>query len=333
MLYLLAIVLPPVAVLVAGKPFQALLNLLLTLLFYFPGLIHALFVVHNHYADKRTDRLIAATSAAGVPAAAANGRPSAAPPGPGARPWYRTKRFLIGAPVLAVVILAIVGAALAPPADPEDDGGLTAGTVANDTSRAISTAAPASATTEPAPTPSPTPEPTPEPPIVLEGSGDDVIDVVPAGPRLARITGNAAGAYFGMIPYTGSERGSSLVNTTDPYEGIVPIDFLEGEATDSIEVQATGPWRIELLPLSAARPIDGALSGTGDEVIRVVGSPDRAFITGNAEGAYFGVRPWGGSPSISMVNTTDPYEGRVRVPDDTLFLEIKAIGAWEITFE
>lgn len=36
MLYLLCL-LPPVAVLVAGKPIQAVLNLVLTLLFYVPG--------------------------------------------------------------------------------------------------------------------------------------------------------------------------------------------------------------------------------------------------------------------------------------------------------
>ena len=58
MLYLVAIFLPPVAVLLCGKPFQAIVNLVLTLLFYVPGLIHAVLVVNNHYADKRTDRLV-----------------------------------------------------------------------------------------------------------------------------------------------------------------------------------------------------------------------------------------------------------------------------------
>jgi len=37
---------------------QALLNLVLTILLWIPGAVHALFVVHNHLADKRTDRLI-----------------------------------------------------------------------------------------------------------------------------------------------------------------------------------------------------------------------------------------------------------------------------------
>ena len=60
MLYLVAVLLPPLAVLLCGKPFQALINVVLTVLFYVPGLIHAIFVVHNHYADQRNARLIRA---------------------------------------------------------------------------------------------------------------------------------------------------------------------------------------------------------------------------------------------------------------------------------
>ncbi|MFJ7754614.1 YqaE/Pmp3 family membrane protein [Peribacillus muralis] len=53
MLYVIAILFPPLAVLLAGKPISAVINLILTLFFYIPGLIHALFVVHDKKADKR----------------------------------------------------------------------------------------------------------------------------------------------------------------------------------------------------------------------------------------------------------------------------------------
>jgi len=53
MLYLLAVVLPPVAVLLVGKPIQALLNLILTLFFWLPGAIHAILVVNDKKADQR----------------------------------------------------------------------------------------------------------------------------------------------------------------------------------------------------------------------------------------------------------------------------------------
>ena len=50
---LLAILLPPVAVLFTGKPIQALLNLGLCFLLFVPGVIHAWGVVSDRKADKR----------------------------------------------------------------------------------------------------------------------------------------------------------------------------------------------------------------------------------------------------------------------------------------
>jgi uncharacterized membrane protein YqaE (UPF0057 family) len=55
---LIAILLPPLAVLMCGKPFQFLLNLVLTLIFWVPGMIHALLVVHDHLEDRRADRIV-----------------------------------------------------------------------------------------------------------------------------------------------------------------------------------------------------------------------------------------------------------------------------------
>jgi len=53
MLYLLAVILPPVAVLLRGKPFQALINLLLTICLWVPGVIHAWIVINGANKDKR----------------------------------------------------------------------------------------------------------------------------------------------------------------------------------------------------------------------------------------------------------------------------------------
>ena len=60
MRYLIAIILPPLAVLLCGKPVQFFINILLTLLFWVPGVIHAILVVHTHLADKRTGRIVKA---------------------------------------------------------------------------------------------------------------------------------------------------------------------------------------------------------------------------------------------------------------------------------
>jgi uncharacterized membrane protein YqaE (UPF0057 family) len=60
MRYLLAFLLPPLAVLLCGKPTQAILNMFLCCFFWVPGVIHAILVVNSHLADKRTDRLVRA---------------------------------------------------------------------------------------------------------------------------------------------------------------------------------------------------------------------------------------------------------------------------------
>ena len=57
MRYFLAIILPPLAVLLCGKPIQFILNILLTLLGWIPRVIHAILVVNSHLADKRVEKI------------------------------------------------------------------------------------------------------------------------------------------------------------------------------------------------------------------------------------------------------------------------------------
>lgn len=58
MRYLLAILLPPIAVFICGKPIQGIINIILTLMLYVPGAIHAVLVVHTYHADARTDKIV-----------------------------------------------------------------------------------------------------------------------------------------------------------------------------------------------------------------------------------------------------------------------------------
>jgi len=60
--YLLALLLPPIGMLLCGKVFQAILCVLLmvTVIGWPVASIWALFVVHSHLADKRMDRLVRA---------------------------------------------------------------------------------------------------------------------------------------------------------------------------------------------------------------------------------------------------------------------------------
>lgn len=57
---ILAILLPPLAVLLCGRPIQAVLNFCLTLCFWIPGMIHAIMVVNDSAANRRNKQLIKA---------------------------------------------------------------------------------------------------------------------------------------------------------------------------------------------------------------------------------------------------------------------------------
>lgn len=56
-MYLLAILLPPLAVLLAGKPVQALINFMFCFLLWVPAVIHAWAVVGEYKADKRMGKI------------------------------------------------------------------------------------------------------------------------------------------------------------------------------------------------------------------------------------------------------------------------------------
>ena len=58
MLYILAIFLPPLAVLLVGKPLQAIINFFLCFLVWIPAVIHAILVVRDYKADKRMERQV-----------------------------------------------------------------------------------------------------------------------------------------------------------------------------------------------------------------------------------------------------------------------------------
>lgn len=203
------------------------------------------------------------------------------------------------------------------------------------------TATPEPTATPPPPTPTPVPPtPTPAPqPLVYSGSGADVISIEKPGdpdePVLVYVRGNAEARYFGVTAYDAAgESTGLLVNTTDVYEGIVPLDFRDGETTTRLEVDSIGDWYIEIRPLLSARVTGapGTITGSGNDVFIVQGTLDTAHITGNADSRFFAVTTYGSRSNLA-VNTTDPYDGRVIIPTDTAIVEVSAIGDWSVTFE
>lgn len=187
-------------------------------------------------------------------------------------------------------------------------------------------------TNTPGPTDTPTIAPTP---IVLSGSGDSIVDIVKGSdPAIVHITGNASSSYFSVTSYDANGNMLNLlVNTTDSYNGVRPLDFMNNEHTTRFEVKASDTWTIEVIPLSSIEKlqIPGEKSGAGDYVFALAGgSPDLANIKGNASAGYFGVFGYGNSANL-LVNTTDPYDGTVMLSSDIIIIEVQATGDWTIS--
>jgi hypothetical protein len=165
--------------------------------------------------------------------------------------------------------------------------------------------------------------------IVATGSADAVVKFtknVP-GPVVVYITGNAAAGYFG-VRILGTEQ--YLVNTLEPYEGVRWLDRDGGESTD-FEVRSTGPWRIEVLPLSVIPTFNTSFNGDGDMVVRYTGDGSLAEITGNSDGRYFDVRSFGAHGTDRLVSTSQPYAGSHQISaGGPQIFEVRAVGSWTI---
>ena len=189
--------------------------------------------------------------------------------------------------------------------------------------------------------PTATPTDTPDP-FYFSRVGNAILNILkpdPNGPALLHIVGNlssrdvpAERLYFSIKNFDAEDNALAiLVNTTAAYSGTVPIDFLPEDHTRRLEISASGPWTIRVLPLSAAKTLAATpLTGTGDDVILLNSDTRAVRISGNALGPYFGVFAYHAGTRDLIVNTTTPYAETVTLPEGTTVLEVKAVGEWTL---
>lgn len=169
--------------------------------------------------------------------------------------------------------------------------------------------------------------------IVFSGAGDDVIDI----PLLDyfyvfHISGNKDAHHFSVKSYdSAGNYNELLVNTTDPYDGVT-YDMAQNAVL--LEISAVGEWTIELVDAATLKDVaaGSSISGSGDAVFLVSGGKT-ADIKGNANASHFAVKSFSGYGDYLdlLVNTTDPYEGKVMLKDAPRLIVVTADGDWSIT--
>lgn len=168
------------------------------------------------------------------------------------------------------------------------------------------------------------------------GNGDDVISLTKPkkdGAAMLLVYGNRSNRHFSITGYSSSgERTGLLVNSVKKYDGTVLIDMVGKEKTSQLEIKARGAWAIYVYDIKYARKYKspGAIEGAGDDVIIVLGSPKIMEVNGNPNGRHFSIKGYSKRGPHLLVNTGKPYSGKVRVPINTLLLEISARGRWRL---
>lgn len=170
--------------------------------------------------------------------------------------------------------------------------------------------------------------------VHYSGTGDDVLTISPPeGVYVFRINGNGDGKHFAVWGYDAEGNRTELfVNTTEPYSGVTLDPSL---STALLEITATGDWEIELVSIYEMPTIGqgDSIEGFGDSVMLISSHGLTASIVGNSVSAHFAVKSYGSSNYNLMVNTTEPYEGKVMIKGNPFILTVTSEDSWTITFD
>jgi hypothetical protein len=125
-----------------------------------------------------------------------------------------------------------------------------------------------------------------------------------------------------------NERVDGLVNAIGAYEGTVPLDFLKGQNTVRLQVQASGPWHIEVRPISSLATFDATAQGHGDDVVSYTGKAGIAAFTHSGEHNFI-VDAYT-SQRTGLVNEIGAYSGKVPVTAGPAVWTVQADGDWTV---
>jgi hypothetical protein len=167
--------------------------------------------------------------------------------------------------------------------------------------------------------------------FVYDGNGDDVIPIAkPAtSGNIVSLTYSGDGNFIVTGLDAQQQRVDGLANEIGAFTGTVPLDFLESEHTAYFQIQSSGPWHIEIKPVTTAPRFSATIEGTGDSVVIYDGKSGIAAFTHDGSSnfivtSYTTVRN-------GLINVIGPYTGRVPMPAGPNILAIQADGHWTIS--
>jgi hypothetical protein len=187
-----------------------------------------------------------------------------------------------------------------------------------------------------------TPPPPPPPllpgefsPFTLSGSGDSVPGLtIPGDARAILEIAYAGAANFAVVSFgPGDDYLDLLVNEIGAYSGRRPVNFVIGQFDGPVrylEITASGPWAINVLPLSQAHT---GWAGSGDDVVAITPKSFNRPMTITHNGlSNFIVWSYSKTARLDLeVNEIGSYTGTVLLDAGASYLDIGADGSWTFT--
>lgn len=187
----------------------------------------------------------------------------------------------------------------------------------------------------------PPPPPPPPPPVLpgefapftLSGNGDSVPGLTIPGDTRAILEISYSGpSNFAVVSHgPDDDYLDLLVNEIGTYSGRRPVNFDSTEGrVRYLEITASGPWTINVLPPSHAHTEWG---GSGNDVVAITSSSSNRPITLTHNGSSnFVVWSYSGTRRLDLeVNEIGSYTGTVLLDAGARYLEIVADGSWGFT--
>jgi hypothetical protein len=183
------------------------------------------------------------------------------------------------------------------------------------------------------------PEPTPiydvPAPARYTGTGSKFLRIrKPEPDTLLYVKGNAAGErFFVTRVLAGGVRRGVLIGTFEPYEGVTVLDLGTTQETRGLQIDATGPWTVEVRAAGSAPEFGRVAKGTKDTVLRYTGPGGIAKIVGGSTrpGAAFSVHVYDSAVGQLVALLLKPGTERAPWAAGPVLVEVKSSGPWSIS--
>jgi hypothetical protein len=169
----------------------------------------------------------------------------------------------------------------------------------------------------------------------VDGNGPATVALPPtAGPTAIVHAQYDGDSTFGVSSVNAQdEHIAVLAQSRGSYDGTFPVGFVEqrGNPTAALEIEATGPWHLDIASATLAPELTGAgVSGHGDAVLAYKGAKVGAHVISPGTSG-FSISTFANGNTTMVAGAVGPYDGRITLPAGPALISVTAAGDWSMS--